>query len=149
MLQQTLKVGHWQIPRLQFLRRDQRRLRLPRVGVDSRPYEEHKWPLFLSPTTKIFPHFSTQTNTFLGKNRKLRLPKREKGRARIRRRRCTRRRLKKEQKLQLQFFTGFQRGPIQKSDRAFGGSREGQLCLFLSKKSAYLVWKNWRLIFFL
>ena len=38
MLHQTRKVGHWQVARLQFLRRDQRRLRLPRVAVDSQSW---------------------------------------------------------------------------------------------------------------
>ena len=37
VLQKARKDGHLRVPRLQFLRRDQRRLRLPRVAVDSQP----------------------------------------------------------------------------------------------------------------
>ena len=38
MLQQTRKVGHWQVGMLQFLRGEQGRLRLPHVAVDSQPW---------------------------------------------------------------------------------------------------------------
>ena len=38
VLQQIRKVGYFRVARLQFLRRDQRRLRLPRVAVDSQPW---------------------------------------------------------------------------------------------------------------
>ena len=36
-MQKTRKDGHLKVKRLQFLCRDQRRLRLPRVAVDSQP----------------------------------------------------------------------------------------------------------------
>ncbi len=37
-MQKTRKDGHLKVKRLQFLRRDQRRLRLPRVAVDSQSW---------------------------------------------------------------------------------------------------------------
>ena len=37
VLQHARKVGHLRVAMLQFLRRDQRRLRLPRTAVDSQP----------------------------------------------------------------------------------------------------------------
>ena len=53
----------------QFLRRDQRRLRLPRVGVDSQPCEEHK-ATFLIFYNKNLPQFFKSNNHFFGKNDK-------------------------------------------------------------------------------
>ena len=58
----------------QFLRRDQRGLRLPRIGIDSQPCEGHKWPLFLASTTKSRPIFQIKRPLFLEKETKLSLP---------------------------------------------------------------------------
>ena len=64
------KDGHWQTPRLQFLRRDQRRLRLPRVAVDSQPCDLPMTNFLCLLHTKE-PQFCKPNNHFFGKKRQI------------------------------------------------------------------------------
>ena len=62
---------------LQFLRRDQRRLRLPRVAVDSQPNDLQMAPIFhIYYNLEKSLNFSNQTTTFLAKNTDLSVPTR-------------------------------------------------------------------------
>ena len=74
MLNKRRRVGHWQVAALQFLRRDERRLRLPGSAADLQPHDLEMTNFSYSPALQMNPIFSNQTTTFLEKNIDLSVP---------------------------------------------------------------------------
>ena len=65
MVQKERKSGHWQVERLQFLKGEQRGLRLRYAVIDLQPCDLQR-----------SPNFSNQTTTFLEKRPDMSLPTR-------------------------------------------------------------------------
>ena len=67
MAQKERKSGHWQVERLQFLKREQRGLRLCYAVVDLQPWGLQMAIFSYLLQHKECPNFSNQTTTFLEK----------------------------------------------------------------------------------
>ena len=74
MVQKERKSGHWQVERLQFLKREQRGLRLHDAVIELQPCYLQTAIFSSLLQHKECPNFSNQTTTFLEKRPDLSLP---------------------------------------------------------------------------